>query len=83
MSKSIKTSVVSFDDFNDLDFVSPSRWFIFTSMNEYLFIHVRDRQVAQDYVDAEYGKGRYKIRTVKVIKSGKGLTVSGSETRRK
>lgn len=83
MTKGVKTSVVDFEDFNDLDFVSPSRWFIFNSMNEYLFIHVRDRQVAQDYVDEEYGKGRYKIRTVKVIKSKKDLTVSGSETRRK
>jgi hypothetical protein len=83
MTKGVKTSIVGFDDFNDLDFVSPSRWFIFTSMNDYLFIHVRDRQVAQDYIDVEYGKGRYKIRTVRVIKSKNGLTVSGTETRRK
>ena len=86
MSKQ-KITVITFDVFSSLEFVPPATFFIQNAMGDYVFIHTAKRQVAQDWVDAEYGKGRYTVKASKLqatkskLESG-GLSCTGTATRK-
>lgn len=86
MSKQ-KITVIDFSTFSGLDFIPPATFFIQNAMGEYVFIHTAKRQVAQDWVDEEYGKGRYTVKASKLqatkskLESG-GLSCTGTATRR-
>lgn len=86
MSKQ-KITVIDFETFSGLDFIPPATFFIQNAMGEYVFIHTAKRQVAQDWVDEEYGKGRYTVKASKLqatkskLESG-GLSCTGTATRR-
>jgi hypothetical protein len=86
MSKQ-KTTVIDFTTFSAMDFVPPATFFIQNAMGDYVFIHTAKRQVAQDWVDAEYGKGRYTVKASKLqatkskLESG-GLSCTGTATRK-
>lgn len=86
MSKQ-KITVIDFETFSALDFIPPATFFIQNAMGEYVFIHTAKRQVAQDWVDEEYGKGRYTVKASKLqatkskLESG-GLSCTGTATRR-
>ncbi len=86
MSKQ-KITVVDFTEFSSLAFVPPATFFIQNAMGDYIFIHTAKRQVAQDWVDEEYGKGRYTVKASKLqatkCKNESGqYTVTGTATRR-
>lgn len=86
MSKQ-KTTVIDFAAFSAMDFVPPATFFIQNAMGDYIFIHTAKRQVAQDWVDAEYGKGRYTVKASKLqatkskLESG-GFSACGTATRK-
>jgi len=68
MSK-IKTTIVSFEDFSDDDFTKPSNYYIRIATGDFYFIHTRDRLLAQQVIDDEFGKGHYKVNASKMSKS--------------
>lgn len=89
MTKPIKTTLVKEDEIEVWDQESesfvlnqPSKFFVTLATGDLLFLHTRDRLVAQQFIDSQYGKGFY---TVKQCKQGSGsgeYTASGSTTRK-
>ena len=43
--------------------ISLSKYFVINALGDYVFIRTRDRAKAQAWVDEEYGKGKYRVRT--------------------
>lgn len=82
-----RTTVVSFAEFSDIEFIPPATFFIQNAMGEYIFIHTSKREIAQAWVDENYGKGRYTVKASKIqatkskLESG-GLSCTGTATRR-
>ncbi|QNR53836.1 hypothetical protein phiK7A1_046c [Pseudomonas phage phiK7A1] len=83
----LKVTVVPFSQFSEYDFIPPATFFIQNAMGEYVFIHTSKRQGAQDWVDENYGKGRYTVKASKLqatkskLESG-GLSCTGTATRK-
>lgn len=75
MSK-MKVTEVSFSEFEDDEFESPSTFYIRTATN-YLFLHSRDRHKCQEWVDNEYGKNKYIVRASKLTQPKGGQTAVG------
>lgn len=71
MSKVVETIRITFDDFTCPDFNHPSKWFILDALGDYVFIKTRKRDVAQQWVDSEYGQGKYSVRSYTQSASGK------------
>lgn len=71
----LKTTIVSFEDFSALDFMPPSNLFFKNAIGDYIFIHTRDRKVAQAWVD-DYsgGKRLYTINNARLQKTTKEVT---------
>jgi hypothetical protein len=46
-----------------------------------VYIHVRTRQEAEDYITKEYGKGFYKLRTSSIEKPKGEVSCTGTATR--
>lgn len=67
-----KITVVSYKDFAMWDFIPPATFFIKNAMGDFIFIHTAKRATAQDWVDKEYGKGRYTVNASRLQK-GKPL----------
>ena len=65
----MKISNVSFDQFTDIDFVPPSTFFIRGATGDYYFIHTSSRSKAQEWVDENFGKGRYTVVASKLQKT--------------
>lgn len=81
-----RITVVSYKQFSDYDFIPPATFFIQNAVGHYIFIHTARRNVAQEWVDNEYGKGRYTVKASKLQK-GKELgensrPAHGTATRR-
>ena len=64
----IKTTVVEFDQFADIDFVPPANYYVRTALY-YLYLHTQDRAKAQAEVDEIFGKGKYLVKASKLTKS--------------
>lgn len=60
--KSPAVTIVSYEVFHSDEFKKPSKYYIFTAQGDYLFVHTRDRKVAQQYIDECFGEGRYTVR---------------------
>ncbi|QHZ60004.1 hypothetical protein PJKIFABJ_00049 [Pseudomonas phage PE09] len=67
-----KVTVVSYADFAKWEFIPPATFFIKDAMGDYIFVHTAKRAVAQEWIDKEYGKGRYSVNTSRLQK-GKPL----------
>lgn len=82
--KEVKTTVLDFDAISAYGFEAPATFFIVNALGQYVFIHTRDRTKAQAYVDGEYGKGKYSVKTAKMsLKSGAGdVTARGHNSRK-
>lgn len=80
--KEIRTTEITYDEFSSPDFKSPSRYYIKSVFN-YMFIHIRTREQAQEYVDSVYGKNFYLVRSYGLEKGNNkrlescGLTARG------
>ena len=71
MSKQ-KITVISYTEFSRWDFIPPATFYIKNALGEYIFIHTAKRATAQEWVDNEYGKGRYSVNASRLQK-GKEL----------
>lgn len=80
----VKITTLEFNDVSAFGFEAPATYFIVNALGQYVFIHTRDRAKAQAYVDGEYGKGKYTVKTAKMaLKSGSGdVTARGHNSRR-
>lgn len=85
--KSIKTEIVSFENFSQWDFIPPGSFYIRTALGDYLFLKTSSRAAAQEFVNTEYGKGKYTVVAAKIeqgksrLESG-GYSCTGTSTRR-
>lgn len=77
MTAEVKTTVVSFEQFSDYEFVPVASYYIKRAAGDFLFIHTRSRQLAQAFVDSEYGQGKYKVISSKLQKTTKEYTARG------
>lgn len=67
-----KITLVSYSEFAAWDFIPPATFFIKDAMGDYVFVHTANRATAQEWVDNEYGKGRYSVNASRLQK-GKPL----------
>lgn len=96
MSKEVKVVVVKTNekddpnfegpDFNDIDFVEPSKWRIMNALGEMVYFCCQKREKAQEICDEMYGKGRYTVRTSSTVKTKSKLesgdySCRGTQTR--
>ena len=79
--KEIRTTEITYDEFASPEFKSPSRWYIKSVFN-YVFIHVKTREQAQEYVDNEYGYNFYLVRSYGLSKDINRRLESGGYTAR-
>lgn len=79
-----KITVMTYEEVSVFGFEAPATFFIVNALGQYVFIHTRDRAKAQSYIDSEYGKGKYTVKTAKMAqKSGAGdVTARGYNTRK-
>lgn len=81
-----KITVVSFEQFSNYEFIPPATFYIQSAMGDYIFIHTSSRAIAQEWVNEEYGKGRYTVKASKLQKGkelGEGSKPAfGTATRR-
>jgi hypothetical protein len=71
MTKQLRTTLVTFEQFSDLDFNHPAVYYIKLATGDFLYFHTNDRKLVKEYIDKEYD-GKYTIRASKMIKP-KGL----------
>lgn len=64
----VKTTIVEFEQFADIDFTPPAVYYVRTAMY-YLYIHTRERDKAQAAVDEMFGGGKYLVKASKLVKS--------------
>lgn len=81
MSKEIKTTLVAYNEHGELDFKSPSNWYVRIATGDFLYIHTQKRQIAQKWVDEEFGKGKYVVRASDVEKTKNEPSARGTSTR--
>lgn len=82
MSKEIETIIIdSYVDMDDPEFKAPSNYYFVNSLGDYHFIITRSRAKATQYITDNYGGGFFNLRTIKIEKTNKPLSVRGTETR--
>lgn len=82
MSKEIETITIdSYVDMDDPEFKAPSNYYIINSLGDRVFILTRSRAKATQYITDNYGKDFFKLRTIKIEKTNKPLSVRGTATR--
>ena len=80
--KETKITIVDMSELAEDDFKAPSKFYIINAMGECVYIHVRTRTEAEEYITKEYGKGFYKLRTSSPEKPKGDISCSGSNTRK-
>lgn len=83
----IKTTVVSYAEFSEYDFIPPANFYIMDSMQNYFFVHTSKREDAQAVVNEKYGANRYTVVAAKIQKGKSkredgGYSAYGSNTRK-
>lgn len=82
-----KITIVEFEEYAMIDFKPPSTFYIRNSLGQFVYIHTSSRATAQEWVDENYGKGRYTVNASKIQKTkskqeGGGYTCTGVATRK-
>ena len=52
---------IKYDEATSLDFKPPCSYYIRDAMDDFVFIKTRNRKVAQELINAEYGRGKYTV----------------------
>lgn len=86
MSKEVKITVIEphemgYDYENDVQFKDPAAWYIVNALDQRIYLHVRSRQDAVDWVKENYD-GRYTVRSAKLHQKGGDITCRGTNTRK-
>ena len=58
---------VNYNEATSLDFKPPCTFYIKDAMDNYVFIKTRNRKVAQELINAEYGAGKYRVCSSKLF----------------
>lgn len=58
---------INYSEATALDFKPPCTYYIKDAMDNYVFIKTRNRKVAQELVNAEYGAGKYRVSSSKLF----------------
>jgi hypothetical protein len=75
--KELKKTIVTYAQYTDYEFIDPSTFYIVDAMQNYVYYHTSKREVAQQAVDNEYGKGRYTVKASKLQKTKSRLENGG------
>lgn len=59
----------TFEQFTDIEFQVPCKFFYMDSMQNYIFIRTRSRAKAQAYIDEIHGKGKYTVKAATISDS--------------
>lgn len=78
----VRTTLVTYKEFTDIDFVPPATFFFQNASGDYIFIHTRERAKAQAYADEHYGKGKYTVKASKLQKGNGNISCTGTQTRK-
>lgn len=62
MSKEIKITVIEFNEYSLENYKGPTKYYFVNAMCQRVYIHTRDRKVAQEWLTDNYGK-KYVLRT--------------------
>lgn len=87
MSKEIKISTVSYEEYTQYEYVDVATFFIVDAMQNYVYFHTSKREEAQKVCDEYYGKGKYTVKASKIQKTKSKLesglcSAYGTSTRR-
>lgn len=63
MSKT-RSTTVTFVEYKDPEFKAPSKYSFINAMGDVVFIHCLSREKAQEWINENYGKGKYKVRVL-------------------
>lgn len=58
--KGIKITIVPYDQYVDMEFIPPARFFIKMASGDFMFFHSADRAKVQEKIDEIFGKGKYR-----------------------
>lgn len=78
----VQITIVSYEQFADFEFEPPATFFTRSAMGQYYFYHTRHRAKAQAACDELFGKSHYTVTATKIQRGRKGLTCTGTHTRR-
>lgn len=62
--KIIESIIVNYEDFVDMDFNPPSKYYIRNPNGDYEFLKGNKREVVQEFFDDKYGVGKFSVRSV-------------------
>lgn len=62
--KIIESIIVSYEDFVDMDFNPPAKYYIRNANGDYEFLKGNKREVVQAFFDDKYGVGKFSVRSV-------------------
>lgn len=87
MSKELKITVVTYEEFTDYEFIPMATWYVMDSLQNYHFIHTSKREVAQQWANETFGENRYSVKASKIQKGRSKqengeVSVRGTSTRR-
>ena len=58
---------IKYDVATSLDFKPPCTFYIKDAMDDFVFIKTRNRKVAQELINAEYGANKYRVSCSKLF----------------
>ena len=58
---------VDYNEATALDFKPPCTYYIRDAMGDYVFVKTRNRKVAQELINSEYGRGKYTVASSKLF----------------
>lgn len=58
---------VKYSEATALDFKPPFTYYIKDALDDFVFIKTRNRKVAQELINAEYGSGKYRVSSSKLF----------------
>ena len=58
---------IKYSEATALDFKPPCTYYIKDAMDDFVFIKSRNRKVAQELINAEYGAGKYRVSSSKLF----------------
>jgi len=58
---------INYNEATSLDFKPPCTFYIKDAMGDFVFVKTRNRKVAQELVNDEYGHGKYTVSSSKLF----------------
>lgn len=86
--KEIKVSTITYEQYVDYEYVDVANYFIVSALQEYVYFHTNDRNLAQQKCNEMFGVGKYSVKASRIIKTKSksesgGLSATGTASRRK